>query len=154
MDDESARVWGSGRARSLCKHVNPFSESREEKVDILRDTRRQYGKCCAAELSPCIRLAIPVLCRDKHKRGGRFSRGGFWWRANEAGGSVSREDERTRAEDAGTGGEHDNLLGLFLHQCPPGMANTSSSIIFDDIFTINAIDKEGKKFDRGPSVRL
>ncbi|KAH7883731.1 RNA polymerase I [Phlebopus sp. FC_14] len=28
------------------------------------------------------------------------------------------------------------------------MASTSSSIVFDDIFTINAIDKEGKKFDR------
>ncbi|KAF5356048.1 hypothetical protein D9756_003907 [Leucocoprinus leucothites] len=28
------------------------------------------------------------------------------------------------------------------------MANTSSNIVFDDIFTINAIDKEGKKFDR------
>ncbi|KAJ7630638.1 hypothetical protein FB45DRAFT_747205 [Roridomyces roridus] len=28
------------------------------------------------------------------------------------------------------------------------MASTTSSIIFDDIFTINAIDKEGKKFDR------
>lgn len=29
------------------------------------------------------------------------------------------------------------------------MAATVSSIVFDDIFTINAIDKEGKKFDRG-----
>ncbi|KAG2042995.1 RNA polymerase I [Suillus americanus] len=28
------------------------------------------------------------------------------------------------------------------------MASTSSSIVFDDIFTINAIDKDGKKFDR------
>ncbi|KAF9535867.1 hypothetical protein CPB83DRAFT_901529 [Crepidotus variabilis] len=28
------------------------------------------------------------------------------------------------------------------------MSNAASSIIFDDIFTINAIDKEGKKFDR------
>ncbi|KAF4623730.1 hypothetical protein D9613_001944 [Agrocybe pediades] len=28
------------------------------------------------------------------------------------------------------------------------MAATVSSIVFDDIFTINAIDKEGKKFDR------
>ncbi|PPQ73219.1 hypothetical protein CVT24_010029 [Panaeolus cyanescens] len=28
------------------------------------------------------------------------------------------------------------------------MTTTSSSIVFDDIFTINAIDKEGKKFDR------
>ncbi|KXN89876.1 DNA-directed RNA polymerases I, II, and III subunit RPABC3 [Leucoagaricus sp. SymC.cos] len=28
------------------------------------------------------------------------------------------------------------------------MANASSNIVFDDIFTINAIDKEGKKFDR------
>ncbi|KAJ7139813.1 RNA polymerase [Mycena epipterygia] len=28
------------------------------------------------------------------------------------------------------------------------MASATSSIIFDDIFTINAIDKEGKKFDR------
>ncbi|KAJ7225789.1 hypothetical protein GGX14DRAFT_422384 [Mycena pura] len=28
------------------------------------------------------------------------------------------------------------------------MAATASSIVFDDIFTINAIDKEGKKFDR------
>lgn len=29
------------------------------------------------------------------------------------------------------------------------MATAASSIVFDDIFTINAIDKEGKKFDRG-----
>lgn len=29
------------------------------------------------------------------------------------------------------------------------MAANSSNIVFDDIFTINAIDKEGKKFDRG-----
>ncbi|KAJ6604334.1 hypothetical protein DFH09DRAFT_898411 [Mycena vulgaris] len=28
------------------------------------------------------------------------------------------------------------------------MASATSSIMFDDIFTINAIDKEGKKFDR------
>jgi hypothetical protein len=29
------------------------------------------------------------------------------------------------------------------------MAATTSHIVFDDIFTINAIDKEGRKFDRG-----
>lgn len=29
------------------------------------------------------------------------------------------------------------------------MASAVSSIVFDDIFTINAIDKEGKKFERG-----
>ena len=29
------------------------------------------------------------------------------------------------------------------------MSATVSNIVFDDIFTINAIDKEGKKFDRG-----
>jgi len=29
------------------------------------------------------------------------------------------------------------------------MATAASNIVFDDIFTINAIDKEGKKFDRG-----
>ncbi|KAL0580315.1 DNA-directed RNA polymerases I, II, and III subunit RPABC3 [Marasmius crinis-equi] len=28
------------------------------------------------------------------------------------------------------------------------MSSTSSNIVFDDIFTINAIDKEGKRFDR------
>ncbi|KAF9270379.1 RNA polymerase [Marasmius fiardii PR-910] len=28
------------------------------------------------------------------------------------------------------------------------MSSTSSNIVFDDIFTINAIDKEGRKFDR------
>ncbi|GLB36307.1 putative RNA polymerase subunit 8 [Lyophyllum shimeji] len=28
------------------------------------------------------------------------------------------------------------------------MATAASNIVFDDIFTINAIDKEGKKFDR------
>ncbi|KIJ08917.1 hypothetical protein PAXINDRAFT_139074 [Paxillus involutus ATCC 200175] len=28
------------------------------------------------------------------------------------------------------------------------MSSSSSSIVFDDIFTINGIDKEGKKFDR------
>lgn len=28
------------------------------------------------------------------------------------------------------------------------MSSNSSNIVFDDIFTINAIDKEGKKFDR------
>ena len=31
------------------------------------------------------------------------------------------------------------------------MSATVSNIVFDDIFTINDIDKEGKKFDRGPS---
>ena len=31
------------------------------------------------------------------------------------------------------------------------MSAAVSSIVFDDIFTINAIDKEGKKFDRGLS---
>jgi len=31
------------------------------------------------------------------------------------------------------------------------MAAAVSSIVFDDIFTIDAIDKEGKKFDRGPA---
>jgi hypothetical protein len=34
------------------------------------------------------------------------------------------------------------------------MASATSYIVFDDIFTINAIDKEGKKFDRGPSAAL
>jgi hypothetical protein len=29
------------------------------------------------------------------------------------------------------------------------MASSKSSIVFDDIFTIEAIDKGGKKFDRG-----
>lgn len=29
------------------------------------------------------------------------------------------------------------------------MSSNTSNIVFDDIFTINAIDKEGKKFDRG-----
>lgn len=33
------------------------------------------------------------------------------------------------------------------------MSSASSNIVFDDIFTINAIDKEGKKFDRGASTR-
>ena len=28
---------------------------------------------------------------------------------------------------------------------------TASNIVFDDLFTINAIDREGKKFDRGLS---
>lgn len=37
---------------------------------------------------------------------------------------------------------------LILPSFPP-MATTSSNIVFDDIFTLNAIDKEGKKFDRG-----
>src|SRR5438445_6822825 len=31
------------------------------------------------------------------------------------------------------------------------MTTAASNIVFDDIFTINAIDKEGKKFDRGSS---
>ena len=30
----------------------------------------------------------------------------------------------------------------------------SSNIVFDDIFRINAIDREGKKFDRGASLSL
>jgi hypothetical protein len=34
------------------------------------------------------------------------------------------------------------------------MVSAGSSIIFDDIFTINAIDKEGKKFDRGMKTRV
>ena len=29
------------------------------------------------------------------------------------------------------------------------MSSNTSNVLFDDIFTINAIDKEGKKFDRG-----
>jgi hypothetical protein len=29
------------------------------------------------------------------------------------------------------------------------MTSTASNIVFDDIFTITAIDKEGKKFERG-----
>ena len=29
------------------------------------------------------------------------------------------------------------------------MTANASNIVFDDIFTISAIDKEGKKFDRG-----
>lgn len=29
------------------------------------------------------------------------------------------------------------------------MATTSSNIVFMDSFTVNDIDKEGKKFDRG-----
>ena len=29
------------------------------------------------------------------------------------------------------------------------MSSNASNVLFDDIFTINAIDKEGKKFDRG-----
>lgn len=32
---------------------------------------------------------------------------------------------------------------------PPKMTTNASNIVFDDIFTISAIDKEGKKFDRG-----
>ena len=31
------------------------------------------------------------------------------------------------------------------------MTSNASNIVFDDIFTINDIDKEGKKFDRGSS---
>lgn len=31
------------------------------------------------------------------------------------------------------------------------MASASSNILFDDLFTIESIDKEGKKFDRGSS---
>ncbi|CCM00930.1 uncharacterized protein FIBRA_02977 [Fibroporia radiculosa] len=40
---------------------------------------------------------------------------------------------------------------LDLKYSPPHlvyMASNTSSVVFDDIFTINAIDKEGKKFDR------
>ena len=33
------------------------------------------------------------------------------------------------------------------------MSAAVSNIVFDDIFTINAIDKEGKKFDRGPGFQ-
>lgn len=29
------------------------------------------------------------------------------------------------------------------------MTTTTSNIVFDDLFTINAIDKDGRKFDRG-----
>ena len=29
------------------------------------------------------------------------------------------------------------------------MSSNTSNVLFDDIFTINGIDKEGKKFDRG-----
>ena len=34
------------------------------------------------------------------------------------------------------------------------MTSASSNVVFDDIFTINAIDKDGKKFDRGAVVAL
>lgn len=34
------------------------------------------------------------------------------------------------------------------------MSTPSSSLLFDDIFTISAIDKEGKKFDRGTALAL
>lgn len=34
------------------------------------------------------------------------------------------------------------------------MTAIASNIVFDDIFTINAIDKEGKKFDRGSLISL
>jgi hypothetical protein len=34
------------------------------------------------------------------------------------------------------------------------MASTSSSIVFDDIFTTDDIDKDGKKFDRGPDLPM
>lgn len=33
-------------------------------------------------------------------------------------------------------------------------ATAASNIVFDDIFTINAIDKEGKKFDRGSMMAV
>jgi hypothetical protein len=33
------------------------------------------------------------------------------------------------------------------------MAASASNIVFDDMFTISAIDKEGKKFDRGRRPR-
>ena len=35
-------------------------------------------------------------------------------------------------------------------QSQPAMSATVSNIVFDDIFTILDINKEGKKFDRGP----
>lgn len=52
--------------------------------------------------------------------------------------------------------DFDRLLCRFT-QLPPALAATkyskmttnTSNIVFDDIFTISAIDKEGKKFDRG-----
>ncbi|KAF8912822.1 RNA polymerase [Gymnopilus junonius] len=37
-----------------------------------------------------------------------------------------------------------NVAGMIT----TSMSGTVSNIVFDDIFTINAIDKEGKKFDR------
>lgn len=45
--------------------------------------------------------------------------------------------------------EHDKLA---IGKAPAHglkMASTASNILFDDIFAINAIDKEGIKFDRG-----
>ena len=45
-------------------------------------------------------------------------------------------------------GKREQLAFAFAHSSSI-MAATSSSLLFDDIFTINAIDKEGKKFDRG-----
>jgi hypothetical protein len=39
------------------------------------------------------------------------------------------------------------LLGILAFT----MAASSSNLVFDDIFTIGGIDKEGKKFDRGAS---
>lgn len=34
------------------------------------------------------------------------------------------------------------------------MSSVSSSIVFDDIFTISDIDKDGKKFDRGSIQKI
>lgn len=34
------------------------------------------------------------------------------------------------------------------------MAATASNVVFDDLFTISATDKDGKKFDRGGVSRL
>jgi len=58
-----------------------------------------------------------------------------------------------------------NIIPVTRHYCDTpilivdivekvSMASAASSIIFDDIFTINAIDKEGKKFDRGLTCLL
>ncbi|KAI0724450.1 hypothetical protein C8T65DRAFT_691499 [Cerioporus squamosus] len=58
--------------------------------------------------------------------------------------SIAKTKERAPTEGRKVGVTKENLrLSLDMQ-----MSSNTSNVLFDDIFTINAIDKEGKKFDR------
>jgi hypothetical protein len=68
-------------------------------------------------------------------------------------GNSAREPRSNRAGSAHAGPAYTSFSfsSPLLVVCT--MAASSSNIVFDDMFTLSGIDKEGKKFDRGPRAR-